>query len=410
MRTPADNEKSSPPTEEESPAGGYESDAAPAQGQEAQAELHPSADSADPTEGNDIGLWKRSAPPEHRHSRMGVIVASFLAAAIGVGAGSGLTYVLLGDDRSISRSDARIPVTRLPNAPANTAAEVARAILPSMVRIDVRSAFGQTGLGSGVIYREDGYIVTNDHVVRDAQAIEVHLPSGEVLPASVSGTAAPAVDIAVLKIAKKGLSPAALGSAKDLAVGDLAVAIGSPFGLDATVTAGVVSALHRNIALAPGVRFTDAIQTDAPINPGNSGGALASATGQIVGINTAIFGGTGGNVGVGFAIPIDIVRRVADQIIETGRARLAFLGVAGDSLPENGGARIREIVPGGPADKAGLRPDDVIVKLDGTKVGSMDELVALIIQKDVGAKVSIEFRRQGETRSVTAELAAKPEG
>jgi S1-C subfamily serine protease len=271
--------------------------------------------------------------------------------------------------------------------------------------VDIGGRFGSGGLGSGVIYRQDGYIVTNAHVVDDADEVEVHLNSGETLSARVVGTAAPTVDIAVLKVDHGGLPAATFGASRTLELGELAVVIGSPFGLDTTVTSGVISGLHRNLNLGDGIRFTDGIQTDAPLNPGNSGGALANSRGEVVGINTATVGAGGG---VGFAIPIEIVRKVADQIIQTGRAQLAFIGIAGDNLTIGRGARIREVVSGGPADDAGLRPDDVVVEFDGKKVESMDDLVSMLIDKDVDDVVRVTYERDGKRQDASVKLAARP--
>jgi putative serine protease PepD len=283
-------------------------------------------------------------------------------------------------------------------------------VLPSIVRIDVESGF-EGGTGSGVIYREDGYIITNNHVVEGARDITVTLSTGQELPAEIVGTASGSqVDIAVLKVDRTGLPAATLGNTHELEVGDLAVALGSPFGLQSTVTAGVISALHRNISFGQGARFSDAIQTDAPINPGNSGGGLANSAGEVVGINTAIVPGAGGNVGVGFAIPIEIAKRVADQIIETGRAQLPFLGIEGQNLPDDRGALIQRVVSGGPAERAGLRRGDIIVELDGQAIPSMDELISTLIQKEVGQTVRVTYERDGSRRTAELRLAARPEG
>jgi S1-C subfamily serine protease len=261
------------------------------------------------------------------------------------------------------------------------------------------------------VYTSDGYIVTNDHVVAGESSFLVTFADGTQVPARVIGTAAPAVDIAVIKVDRSGLRPAVFGSTSSVEVGQLAVAIGSPFGLQGTVTAGVVSALHRNVSLDPTTRFTDAIQTDAPINPGNSGGALADSQGRVIGINTAILsGGTGGNVGVGFAIPVDIVRKVADQIIRTGHAQLPFLGVSGQNTANGGGALIQDVVAGGPAASAGIKPGDIIVSIDGKKIASMDDLVSELLKKDVGQVVQIEYLRGGKRHTTSARLSSRPEG
>lgn len=360
------------------------------------------------------GPAPRHAPPDTPptsppRSRGRALVAVFLAALLGAGAGSGATYLALRDSGAGRITvETGSPLTRLPGDAQGTAAAVAREVLPSIVRIDVRSRAGG-GSGSGVIYRPDGYIVTNAHVVEGAQDIEVRLQTGETLEGTVVGTAAPNVDVAVVKVPKTGLKAAKLGSTTDVRVGDLAVAIGSPFGLDATVTAGVISALHRNRVLGEGVLLTDAIQTDAPLNPGNSGGALANAGGEVIGINTAVIGRGGGAVGVGFAIPIETVRKMADQIIKTGKAQLPYIGISGESVAGDGGARIREVVPGGPAESAGLRAEDVITGMDGQPVLSMESLVGLLIQKSVGDQVKVEFERAGTQQSATATLAARPD-
>jgi S1-C subfamily serine protease len=354
---------------------------------------------------SDPWFWDMQSSNRPRRPVLRAALAWFIAALLGAGVGAGTAYVVLDDKATGSVNVVEPPVDAVTGLPENKPALVARAVLPSIVRVDV-TGFGSGGVGSGVIYRNDGYIVTNNHVVRGADSVEVRL-GGEVLPAAVVGTAAPTVDIAVLKVAKSGLPAATFGSTKTIEVGDLAVAIGSPFGLDATVTAGVISGLHRNGSVE-GV--TDAIQTDAPINPGNSGGALANARGEVIGINTAIVGTTGGNVGVGFAIPVEIVRKVADQIIERGKAQLAFLGIQGSNLPGGEGAVVVSVVNNGPADRAGIRRDDVILSVDGATVASMDALITLLIEKNVGDEVAIEIRRDGRTRTVHATLAARPEG
>jgi putative serine protease PepD len=195
-----------------------------------------------------------------------------------------------------------------------------------------------------------------------------------------------------------------------LSVGDLAVAIGSPFGLQGTVTAGVISALHRNINLGQGENLTDAIQTDAPINPGNSGGALADGRGDVIGINTAILGGSGGNVGVGFAIPISIAKRDADQIIKTGHAERPFLGISGDNAPNSGGALVQTVVSGGPAAGAGLKAADVIVALDGKAIASFDDLIAALSTHQPGQKVQVTYTRGGQRHTTTATLSSASSG
>jgi S1-C subfamily serine protease len=342
-------------------------------------------------------------------------VAVFLAGLLGAGTGTGVTLLVADRGGPAGGTTVRVapPLATSADGRLSGVSAVAKSVTPSIVRIDVTTSgfLGEaSGTGSGVIYRTDGYIITNNHVVEGARQVEVTLSTGESLPARVVGTAAPADDIAVIKVDRTNLPAASFGTVANLTVGDLAVAIGSPFGLQGTVTAGVISALHRNITLGPGARFTDAIQTDAPINPGNSGGALAGADGSVIGINTAILGGTGGNVGVGFAIPIDIAIRDAEQIITTGRAQRPFLGIQGENIPNDGGALLQEVVPGGPAERAGLRRGDIIVAIDGSKIASMDDLISFLSRKDVGAVVTLTFTRDGARRTVKATLAARPEG
>ena len=361
------------------------------------------------------GSWTPPTPPSPSGSLPGRrgrgFLAVFLAAILGVGAGSGVTYVALHDRTTAVGGLVSSPVVNVGGAPLDAVAGVAKAVQPSIVNIDVSEQGGLgSGTGSGVIYRSDGYILTNNHVIEGASDIQVTLATGEQLSGRVVGTAAPAADIAVVKVDKTGLPAARLGSTKELQVGDLAVAMGSPFGLQGTVTAGVISALHRNITLGPGERFSDAIQTDAPINPGNSGGALADAKGDVVGINTAIVGTTGGNVGVGFAIPIDIARRVADQIIAGGHASLPFIGISGQNLPNGQGALVQEVVSGGPAASGGIKPGDIIVALGGEKIGSMDELIAALIQRRVGERIAVVYTRNGQQHTTHVTLAARPEG
>ena len=357
--------------------------------------------------------WNAPLPPPSPASpprrRGHVFVAALLAALLGGGIGTGVTFYAL--DRNETGLPSAAPIINTSGRPLEAVAAVAKAVMPTIVRIDVAAGGGLgSGTGSGVIYRQDGYIITNNHVVEDASNIEVTLASGRTMVARLIGTASPQADIAVVKVDATGLPAARLGSSGDLEVGDLAVAIGSPFGLSGTVTAGVISALHRNITIGPGERFADAIQTDAPINPGNSGGALATAEGKVVGINTAILGGSGGNVGIGLAIPIDIAKRVADQIISTGRASLPFIGISGQNLPDDRGALVQEVVSGGPAERAGIRPGDIIVELGGKKITSMDGLIATLIQRRVGETISIAYLRDGKRQTARITLAARPEG
>jgi S1-C subfamily serine protease len=268
--------------------------------------------------------------------------------------------------------------------------EIAKAVLPSVARVDV----GQ-GSGSAVIYRPDGYLVTNNHVVAGAQQVEVTLADGQRRSAEVVGTAEFS-DLAVLRIDERNL-PAATFADEIPEVGSTAVAIGSPFGLDATVTAGVISAHDRELQ-GGGASLGGLIQTDAAINPGNSGGALADDRGRVIGINTAILSESGANAGVGFSVPSTSVVPLADQIIETGR--VAF------DVTE--GAVVLEVTPGTPADEAGLQPEDIIVEFDGQEIDSMLALHTRVLIHQPGDEVTITYFRDSERQQTTLTLDERP--
>jgi S1-C subfamily serine protease len=306
-----------------------------------------------------------------------------------------------------------------------TVARVAQAVLPSVVRINraTTDRYEGSGNGSGVVYRAEGLIVTNNHVVEAPGAIEVVFADGRSTPAEIVGQD-PLNDLAVIRVDRDDLTPIAIGSTRGPRVGDLAIAVGSPFGLDATVTVGVVSALGRGIhagAEAGGdtVYLPEVLQTDAPINPGNSGGALVAADGRLIGINSAILtAGQAANAGVGFAIPVDTVVDVADELIATGRVRHPLLGVSGgpvseqiaDRLGVGAGAWIHDVTPGTPAARAGLTADDVIVGLDDEPIGSMEELSIAVRDRDVGDRVTISYVRDGRERTVDVVLVERTAG
>jgi S1-C subfamily serine protease len=274
---------------------------------------------------------------------------------------------------------------------AEPVAAVARALLPSVVQIET-----PTGLGSGVIYRADGYILSAAHVVDGAEQVRVLTAEGRRFDGEVLG-ADPASDVAVIKVDASGLPAATLATGAEVEVGQLAVAIGSPFGLEQTVTAGIVSAVHRTVVSPDGTSVRDMIQTDAPINPGNSGGALADRRGRVIGINDAIRSTSGGNVGVGFAIPIDTAAWVAERIVAGEPLVTGFLGVTGtEPSGDVAGALITSVEPGSPADQAGLRAGDVIVAVGSEQVQSMADLAARIRSLAPGTRVTLEVVRSGD--------------
>lgn len=272
----------------------------------------------------------------------------------------------------------------------------------------------QSGLGSGVIISRDGYILTNNHVVSGAESITVKLADGRELAAKVVG-ADPESDLAVLKISANNLPVALLGDSDKLQVGELAVAIGNPFGLQQTVTSGIISALGRSINKGNGQVIENLIQTDASINPGNSGGALANSRGQVIGINTAIIPQ---GQGLGFAIPINTAKVIMDQLIKMGKVSRPYLGVMGTtmndelafqySLATDKGALILKVVPNSPAKKAGIKAGDIVVKMDDKNIIGMEDLQNTIRHYKVGDTIKMSIMRKNQKIEVNVKLEAKP--
>jgi S1-C subfamily serine protease len=298
---------------------------------------------------------------------------------------------------------------------------------------------GGVATGSGFVIDEEGHLLTNNHVVEGAEKVTVKLSdSDETYEAEVVGTD-PGMDLALLKVdaPAKDLHPLHLGRSSDLEVGDPVVAIGNPFGLERTVTSGIVSALQRQIQAPNGFSISHVIQTDAAINPGNSGGPLINAAGEVIGINSQIAtgGGGGGNVGIGFAIPIDTIRAELDQLKATGEVEHAYIGIQGGTitpdlakavnLPVEEGVLVQSVVPDGPADKAGIEGGntaatiggtevrlggDIITEANGKKVESMDELVEAIGRSKPGDELELTILRGGDEKSVDVTLGKQPQG
>ena len=267
--------------------------------------------------------------------------------------------------------------------------------------------------GSGVIVdAQNGYVLTNNHVIRNADLIEVTLRDKRRLKAKLIGTD-PATDVAVLKIPAENLVAVPFGDSGKSEVGDFVLAIGNPFGLGQTVTSGIVSAVGRSGLGIEG--YEDFIQTDAPINPGNSGGALVDLKGRLIGINTAILAPSGGNVGVGFAVPINMARSVMDQLIKSGHIERGWIGVGGqDVTPDlmaglrtkhNEGAVISAVQPGSPADRAGLQSGDLVLDVDGTAISSWQHLLNQIALAPVNTQLSLTVERQGQTMTIPVKVA-----
>jgi putative serine protease PepD len=349
-------------------------------------------------------------------STISLTAAVVAGACIGVGGGAA-TYLALksGDDsktvvRQVTVSDSQ-PAS---NQSALSVNEIYQRARKGVVEITVTQ--GSNGLGgpsgkaqgTGWVYDTAGHIVTNEHVVDGAESVSVMFWNGKTADARVVGTD-PSTDLAVLAVDAPSsmLFPLSVGDSGDLQVGDSVVAIGSPFGLEETVTTGIVSALHREMTSPNNFSIDDSIQTDAAINHGNSGGPLLNAQGKVIGVNSQIASDSGGNDGVGFAIPSDTVRSIARQLITSGKAEHAFLGVVLDDSSENG-AHIAQVRGGGPAADAGLRAGDVITSVDGEQVNSSDELRAAINARKPGDKVTITYKRNGQTHSGEVTLASRP--
>lgn len=269
----------------------------------------------------------------------------------------------------------------------------------------------QKGLGTGVIVSEDGYILTNNHVVDDADEVTVKLADDREFTAKTVGTD-PKTDLAVIKIDDKNLHAARLGDSDDLRIGEWVVAAGNPFGLSHTITAGIVSAKGRaNVGVAD---YEDFIQTDAAINPGNSGGPLVNLRGEVVGINTAIFSRSGGYMGIGFAIPINMAKSIMDSLIESGQVVRGWLGVAIQDLDEGlaesfgydgtDGVLIGDVTKGGPAEKAGLQQGDIVVRFNGRDVPDSHRLRSAVAATKPGEKVPVEIFRNGRRQTIIVEI------
>lgn len=282
----------------------------------------------------------------------------------------------------------------------------------------------QQGLGSGVIVTEDGYILTNNHVIEGADKDGVKVALGDnktEYTAKVVGTD-PQTDVAVLKIEAKGLTPITLGDSEHLEVGDIVLAVGNPFGVGQSVTLGIVSALGRNSGgrILGRTGYEDFIQTDAPINPGNSGGALVDVEGRLVGISQSILtGGSGANAGVGFAVPINLARAVMDQLVTDGKVSRGYLGVNIQpvtpelakefKLPDENGALVGGVQPGTPAATAGLKEGDVIIEFNGRKVTDSGQFRLMVAQTRPESKVTLKLIRDGKERTIDAKLGTLPE-
>ncbi|HLC26195.1 MAG TPA: trypsin-like peptidase domain-containing protein [bacterium] len=337
-----------------------------------------------------------------------------------------------------------VPITRVsaPIAGEEVITQVYEKAYPAVVNIVATTlemnfwmdVIPRSGQGSGFIIDPRGYILTNNHVVEEARDLEVTMVGGKKVKAVLVGRD-PVTDLAIIKIPPpRNLRVATLGDSDKLRVGQMAIAIGNPFGLEHTVTVGVISALNRQLATTPGTELSRVIQTDASINPGNSGGPLLNSRGEVIGINTAIFSTSGGAQGIGFAIPINTAKQVAQQLIEKGKVARPWLGIASAftlnpelaealKLPVRQGVVVAQVYRAGPAEKAGVRGGnrwvvvgvtriliggDIIVGLGGEKISSLEDLIGAVRQRLMGSVVSLEVVRSGRRVAMNVRLEEAP--
>ena len=365
--------------------------------------------------------------PRPRKGRGGAVAAGIVgAAAIAIVAGAvggGVGYTIAKDTAPTAAGNtATTALTPVADTAAvgatsivpGSIADIAQRVSPSVVQLNVTGDQG-AGTGSGFIISSDGYILTNNHVagIGNNGSIEVAFADGTTAKGTLVGASSD-YDLAVVKVRKTGLPAITLGSSKGINVGDAVIAVGSPLGLQGTVTSGIVSALNRPVTAggegSGDTSFIDAIQTDAAINPGNSGGPLLNAAGAVIGINSAIasLGATGagqpGSIGLGFAIPIDTAKRIANEIVSTGKATTPIIGVKLDNQYNGKGARIADVTSGGPAEAAGLEPGDVIIKVDGLTAVDATQAIVSIRAHAAGETVKLTIDRDGQSLVIPVTL------
>ena len=344
----------------------------------------------------------------------GIAISMALIAGV-IGSVVGRTSATL--DTKTNLVSTKSTIERKPDSVAGIAARVS----PSVVSIEV-SKGNNGGSGSGFFLDSTGHILTNNHVISLAAIaganIQVKLANGKNYDAELVGRDV-SYDLAVIKIAVTDAPALQLGDSDKIQVGDGVIAIGSPLGLTGTVTSGIISAKNRPVTSGGGTRessFINALQTDAAINPGNSGGPLVDLSGAVVGINSAIattgsgFGGQSGSIGLGFAIPINQARKTADQLIKNGSSTYPIMGVSLDTRYSGVGAKIPDeigsVTPGGPAALAGIKPGDIIIEIDSKAVATADEAIITVRSRNVGDKIKVKFKRQGDTKEVSLVLVA----
>jgi putative serine protease PepD len=348
--------------------------------------------------------------------RILIPVAALAAAALLGGVAAVGVWEAVDDDAPTAEAEAAAgsqPVA----AGGLSVGDIYERTIPGVVEISAQSQaqdFGpfspggeQTATGSGFVIDRDGHVVTNQHVVDGAESVTVKFHDGQEVEARVVGTDA-STDVALLQLEEDvDVEPLQLGASEGLEIGDPVVAIGSPFGLEGTVTTGIVSALDRQLRAPDGFTIDGAIQTDAALNQGNSGGPLLDARGRVIGVNSQIASESGGNDGIGYAVPIDTVKDVVGQLEDGGTIERAYLGVS-IADAEDGGAEIASVANGSPAAEAGLREGDVVVEAAGEAVENGDELRSAVSERKPGDELELQVRRDGETESLTVELGTRP--
>jgi len=351
-----------------------------------------------------------SAAPTGK-TRVGLLVTgTALIALFGGAVGGAVGYTVAQSNLSTSLTVAA--AGSVEPAPGSIAA-VAEAVQPSVVQLNVSGSQGD-GTGTGFVVSSDGYIVTNNHVVGNGGSggkIEVTFVDGSTATGKLVG-ADPGYDIAVVKVDRTDLPALTLGSSDSVNVGDVAIAIGSPLGLQGTVTSGIISALNRPVTAGGqgGLAYINAIQTDAAINPGNSGGPLVNASGEVIGVNSAIatlgMGDASGSIGLGFSIPIDTAKRIVDELISTGTSQTPIIGVQLDMAFAGPGGAVAAVTPNSPAQVAGLQERDVITKVDGNLISDSTALIVAIRANAPGDQIELTVLRNGQTITVPLTLTA----
>ena len=354
-----------------------------------------------------------------KNSRTALAAAMTSAALLGAGSVAALTIAF---DEDATATPQQVPVTSAAPAASSstsTVGEIYKRSADSVVEITVTSAGQASPLGgnggtqqaqgSGFVYDTQGHVITNQHVVDGAESVSVKFANGKTYSARVVGTD-PSTDLAVIDVdaPASALKPLELADSSAVEVGDGVIAIGSPFGLEQTVTTGIVSALHRQITSPNNFSIDDAIQTDAAINHGNSGGPLLDMDGDVIGVNSQIESDSGGNDGVGFAVPSNTISRIVGTLIDDGSVEHAYLGVAIDDSSGTTGASLTEVRAGTPAARAGLQNGDVVTKFGDTSVGSADELRRLVDSRQPGDQIELTVERNGKTQTVKVTLGTRP--